>query len=523
MKNMNKLKSLIYILGISLMAILPGCSDPDDEITSIDYDRLFTPSELKMQVANRTNILLTWNPVNNADSYTIEVFDNGDLNFEGTPVKTLEGITTNGTVTSPYTITGLEGETNYSIRVKAVGTSISDSKWASGTVKTNAEQIFSPIDPEELKATEVTLRWPAGQVATEITITPGDIKHTITAAEIAAGAVTITGLTGETKYTAVMKNGSKTRGTIEFTTLIDLGDAIGIHPEDDVVAILNAANEGDAFVIFPGTYSLGTYQITKSIKISGYKPSDKPIIYGQLTCGSSINSIELKSLTFRGDEDPTVAKVSQFFNILSGCDLKTLSIDDCDISNYKDQLIYNNTSGKIGDFIITNSLIHDIEGSGGDGIDFRGGTLGSMKIENTTFYNGFRTFVRMQATAGPISFTNCTFYRISNYDNNNNHGLFRITAGNTFQVNNCLLVETGVETTTVTTAGNFCRQSSNMKATTTYYKNIYHSCYQLWSGLYTNPSDCDASEVNPQFKDAANGDFTVQNVMVTAGDPRWLN
>ncbi|GHV37946.1 hypothetical protein FACS1894179_00400 [Bacteroidia bacterium] len=519
---MNKLKNIFYILGLSLMIILPGCSEPDDEITSIDYDRLFTPSDLKLQIANRTNVLLTWSSVKNAESYTIEVFANGDLNFEGTPVMTLDGITANGTVTNPYTITGLDGETSYSIRIKAVGASISDSKWASGTVKTNAEQIFQPIDPEELKATEVTLRWSAGQVGTEIILTPGDIKHTVTATEIAAGAATITGLTGDTKYTAVMKNGTKTRGTIEFTTLLDLGSATAIEEGDNLAAILDAANEGDEFVIISGTFSLGTYQITKSVKISGYKPSDKPIIYGQLTCGSSVNSLELKSLTFRGDEDPTIAKLSQFFNILSGCDLKTLSIDDCDISNYKDQLIYNNTAGKIGSFTITNSLIHNIEGSGGDGIDLRGGTLGSMTVQNTTFYNGFRTFLRMQATAGAISFTNCTFYKISNYDNTNNHGLFRINAGSTFQVKNCLLVETGNATTTVTTAGNFCRQASNMVATTNYSTNVYYNCYQLWVGLYTNPTQCSATELNPQFADAANGDFTVGNVMVTAGDPRWI-
>jgi len=519
---MNKLKNILYILGLSLVMIFTGCSDPDDEVLSIDYDRLFSPTELKVQIANRTNILAMWNSVKNADSYVIEVFDNGDLNFDGTPTMTLTDIVTNGTLSNPYTILGLEGETAYSLRIKAVGSSTSDSKWTSASITTSTEQIFKAIDEEELKATEVTLRWTPGQMATEIILNPGDIKHAVSAEEIAAGAATITGLSGETEYTATLKNGSKTRGVLTFTTMIDLGDAIGVYPEDDLIAILDAAEEGDAFVLFPGTYSLGTYEITKSLKISGYKPTDKPIIYGQLACGAAVNSLELKSLTFRGDEDPAVV-LAQFFNVsATECNLGTLSINDCDISNYTNQLIYNNNKGAIGDFIIANSLIHDIEGSGGDGIDFRGGTLASMRVENTTFYNSFRTFVRMQATAGPISFTNCTFYKISNFDNGNNHGLFRIADGSTFSVKNCLFVETGNSTTTVATAGNFCRQESNMKATASYATNIYYNCYQLWIGLYTSPSQCSASEANPQFKDPANGDFTVQSLVVTAGDPRWL-
>jgi len=516
---MNKLKNLIYLMGLSFLMILPSCSDQDDEITNIDYDRLFSPTELKLQIANRTSIVVIWNAVKDADSYVIEVF-NGSSNFEGTPILTFKDIVKNGTLTDPFMIQGLDGEADYSVQIKAVGTSIPDSKWASGTIKTNPEQIFLPIDPEELLATEVTLRWPAGQEVTEIILTPGDITHPITADEKAAGAATITELTGKTDYTATLKNGVKTRGTLTFTTKIDLGDATGIYPEDDLKAILDEAEDGDEFVLFPGTYNLGAYEVTKSLKISGYESNDQQIIYGQITCGSAINVLELRSLTFRGDGDAVM--LGQFFNLLSGCDIKNLSIIDCDISNYLNQLIYNNVAGSIGNFIISNSLIHHIEGSGGDGIDFRGGTLASMKVENTTFYEGFRTFVRMQAKAGPISFTNCTFYKISNLDNSNNHGLFRVADGSTFQVSNCLFNETGVSTPTNVASGNWCRQASNMKATASYSNNIYYNCPNLWVGLYTNPSQCSASEADPQFKDPASGDFTVQSIVVNAGDPRWL-
>lgn len=518
---MNKLKNIVYILGLSIMVIFTGCSDPDDEVLSIDYDRLFSPTELKLQIANRTNILALWNPVKDMESYVIEVFDNSD--FEGTPVFTFQDITKNGTISDPYTIQGLEGETTYSVRIKAVSPSIPDSKWTSATITTATEQILKSVADEDRKVTEVTLRWPAGITATEMILTALDkngnpvgdnIVHNVTVQEITDGAVTIKGLTEYTSYTAVLMNGSKTRGTITFKTRIE---GIEVTPDDNLAELLNEAKEGDKFVLHPGEYTLGEYEITKSISIIGIESSDRPVINGRFTCGSAVNSIELSSLIVTGNKE-----YAAFFDVLAGCSINSLIISDCDISNYSNQLIYNNNAGTIGDFIITNCIVHDIVGSGGDGIDFRGGTLGSMKVENSTFYNSFRTFVRMQAKAGPISFTNCTFYKVSNFDNGNNHGLFRISNGDTFQVKNCLFVETGNETTTVATAGNFCRQASNMKATASYASNIYYSCYQLWAGLYTNPSECSASEANPQFKDPENGDFTVQNVVVNVGDPRWL-
>lgn len=86
-----------------------------------------------------------------------------------------------------------------------------------------------------LTASEVTLRWPAGQVATEIIITPNDVAaHRVTSDEIAAGAATIKNLKSETTYTATLKNGDKTRGTMVFTTLINLDGALPAYPGDNL-------------------------------------------------------------------------------------------------------------------------------------------------------------------------------------------------------------------------------------------------------------------------------------------------
>lgn len=514
---MNKLKNIFYILGLSIMIILPSCSEPDDEITSIDYDRLFSPTELTAKIVNKTGIRLTWNENKQAESYNIEVFANGDLNFEGTPVLSLSDITE-----IPYIIEGLEGETSYSIRVQCVSSSIASSKWASVAIETEAEQIFSSIAEDDLKATEVTLRWPAGQTATEIVITPGDITHTVTASEIAEGAATITGLTGETEYTAKLMNGTKTRGTLTFTTLVDLGDATGVYPEDDLRAILDAAADGDSFVLFPGEYILGDYTITKAISIAGYKPSDKPVVYGRFLNGSTLSSFTLKSLILDGT--PKIdgeSKKTHVFEVIAGCNLQSLEISGCEIKNYTRGLLYNNASGTtLGSVTISDCIVTNIDGDGGDGIDVRTGSLASLTVENSTFNTGFRSFLRVQTTSN-IVIRNCTFYQLCMIDSSNNTGLFRSSSGGTFSVSDCLFVATGKANPSNASVGNWCK-SGNMKATATYSKNYYYNCNNLWVGQYTSPSACDATEADPQFKDAGNGDFTVQNIDVTAGDPRWL-
>ena len=64
-----------------------------------------------------------------------------------------------------------------------------------------------------------------------------------------------------------------------------------------------------------------------------------------------------------------------------------------------------------------------------------------------------------------------------------------------------------------------------MKATYTYANNYYFNCPNLWGNLYKDNHSDVATELDPQFTDAANGDFTVQSQDLKdnqVGDPRWL-
>lgn len=521
---MNKLiKRFIYIVVIPVAIIASGCTDDiDPEITSLEVSRLFSPVDLEARVVNQTSVRLVWNEVKKAQHYNIEVHQNATENYSGTPFKSVTGVLFDQL---PYIIPGFAGETTYSVRVQAVGEGISDSKWTSTTFTTSAEQILFPVNPDEVTATGVTIRWPAGETATTITFNPGNIVHTVTSGEIAAGVAVVSGLESETSYTARLMNGTATRGIVTFTTLIDLGGANPIYPEDDLRGILDAAEEGAAFVIFPGEYILGSYAITKSVKLSGYRPNEKPVIYGQLSCGAAVASIELKDLDFRGNEDPATL-LGQFFNTTSGCNLTLLSIDGCEISHYANNFIYNNAAGTYGTISIRNSYVYNIVGGGGDGIDFRGGVISTLFVENTTFANGFRNFLRMQV-ACDVTFKNCTFYKVAIVNNSNNNGLFRMNKpeGRSFNVSNCLFVATGVENPASPQVGNFCRQDSYMVESPVYLKNNIFGCHNLLVGLYTSAAQISATELDPGFVNPDNGNFTVTNEDLKfqgIGDPRWL-
>jgi hypothetical protein len=495
------------------------CDDNIDPLVEeITLSRVLAPTELTARVRNLTTIELTWTPRADADHYIVE-FSEDNLEFS-TIIHT-------ATVTAedlPYQ-KAFAGETLYSARVKGVSADgVEDSKWVAVAIMTAPENIFLPIQDDDIAATETVLKWPAGSEVTHIVVNPGNIEHAIIAEEKAAGIVTITGLTGETAYTAKLMNGTKTRGTATFTTLIDLHGAVAINDGDDLKAILDAAAEGAAFVVFPGTYNLGNYAITKSVKLSGYKSNEKPIINGQFTCGATVASIELKTLIFRGNAD-IAAVLPQFFNTAAGCDLGNLSVTDCEISHYQNSIITSNATGKYGTISITNSYMHDfLPAGGGDGIDFRNGTVTSLTVENSTFANGFRSFLRMQVSC-ITSFKNCTFYKLSALDNGNNTGLFRTGVGGTLEVRNCLFVQTGIATPTNVQSGNWCRNAGNMVAVPTYANNNIFGCLNLLVGLYTSAAQVSATEIDPGFVDAANGNFKVTNQTIidnNIGDPRWL-
>lgn len=513
----NKLTKFIGIMLCVVSVISVACEDDiDPVIEDLSNSRVFAPVGLEAKSRNQVDIQLSWTVDPSVDQYIVEFFQDSLL-FSGDPISTttIDEIPVTGTVT--YT-ESFAGETVYSARVKAVIEGMAESKWATTVAKTNSENIFETIPGENVQDTYATLLWTAGSEVTHLLVMPGNILYQISDSQKAAGSATLEGLSGGVDYVVTLYNGTKKRGTTDFTTLLEAN----VLPGMDLSAIIDGSEDGATLIVAAGTYDISGKEITRSITIAGQKWYDKPIILGQFSCATAVSSITLENLDIRGEND-----YGQFFNASSvDCNLGELIIDGCEISGYDNNIIYSNSGGTYGDILITNSYIHDIPGGGGDGFDFRSGVLGSLTVSNTTISNGVRTLLRMQL-ASDVTFTNCTFYKVCIADNSNNRGFFRMSGGgNSLEVSKCLFVETGLEGTGGAIYGNWSRAGDiDPEVSLIYSDNYYFNAIGLWEGEYTSPGDVDASEADPGFIDAANGDFTVTNqdlIDDEVGDTRWL-
>lgn len=518
---MNKISK--FLIGLFVVGVAVSCSDPMSEIKELGITRNFAPVALTAKVVNKTDIKLEWNK-SDAESYTIEVFYE-DPDFAGTPVKTITGVTNDDI---PYTINGLEGETEYSIRVKAVSGRLSDSKWSTVTATTDAEQIFYTVDEEnDVTESTITVRWPAGATATAIVVTPGDKEFPVTADAIAAGEFTVTGLDAETEYTIKLMNGTKTRGTVKAKTAIDLGGAIHVKAGADLKALLDAAVDGDVFAFDPGTYSIlneeekpTTYEITKKISFKSVRSYDRAIIKAGfiLATGAefSMNQIVL-------DGDKTVGNAISYSGTEKGTECK-LTIEDCEVTGFKTTFITDAKADIVGYITINNSLIHDMP-LANRCIDFQGGALAELNITNSTIYNvsGADSFIRNddKGTYNGKLYVNIDHCTLDGF-NTTGKGILYIRKGakagdlTIAFTNNVVSNSTGV----------FSNFTPNVEPS--FEHNNYFNAPNLVQATATEASkifDNAGTAYDPQYADYSKFDFTIGSDDIKAlkiGDPRWI-
>lgn len=518
-----------HILPVACMAallmaggVISSCSDIDP-VHSLELSRVLSPTNLSVRIRNSVNLELSWDAMDKATSYTVEVYQGETA--EGTPVFTQEGINAD-----TYTVkAGLLGETVYYVQVKAVGEGIADSKWTGMKVTTDAEQIFKAVDAAEITHHSAVIRWIDGMMTNadagnKVIVTPvsdasAALEYTVTNEDVTNGYVTIDGLTQDTEYQAVMKRGSVTRGTVNFKTRIDTGDMIPIDEGADLAKKLTDAKEGDAFVLLGSSYTLTEdFELTKSISLTSIDPTNKPTISGgRFIFTSEVASFSMSNIIFDVENN--------YGNFLEakGGSLGSLTLEGCEIKNTKNNMIYSNAAADFGTITVKDCIISNI-GDGGDGVfDIRKGTLSKVILTNSTITDVKRTFIRIEVPTD-FTMTNCTLYNVATVDNANNRGLFSLAKGNTLNVENCLFYGIGLESPQNGNSGVWGR-SDKMKATYKYANNYYFNCKNLWNGLYKDNHSSVATECDPQFADAANGDFTVQSQDLKdnqVGDPRWL-
>jgi len=518
-----KAKYIFKGLLAMFLLIVAGCESYNEAVLDdIEANRVFSPIELKALVRNQTSVELNWTVKNDVDHYIVE-FSADDAEFK-TIYKTVNVLPTE----LPVTV-ALEGETVYSIRVKGVSAAgLADSKWSVVTAKTLTEQILFAIEDVDVEATQATLRWTPNSAVTQITVAPGGITHTITPAEKIAGVAVVTGLTGETDYTATLLNGTKKRGLRTFKTGIDIGTGVLVKPTDDLNAAIAAAPAGSILVLMPGDYQVfkDEIELNKAITIRGLRAGDKPLLHVRFTLTAGTGNVSLIDLDVNG-----AAIGDTNFITVSGTNSTygDILISGCTIHDYLRALVYGNAAAsKVTSFTVENTTVKNVNTNAqADFIDFRNTYVANIVVKNSTFNTCSigRDFVRVDAVASPNGFSgtglttnvlidSCTLYNVSN-NSTPKRILYVRFASNKSIVKNTLIASTSAIYTN--------QASTDLP---TFNKNYYYQAPGFMDASITNNKiDASGTVGNPQFKDAANGDFTIGNQTLkdnAIGDPNWI-
>ncbi|WP_324719940.1 DUF5123 domain-containing protein [Salinimicrobium sp. HB62] len=516
MRVKNIFKALLVTV---LIAVTVTACDYDKElIEELPVEREFAPVNLRSFVRNQVNVELNWTLNEHADSYIVEFSEGPDFD---NVVKTLEVREDELPVLVP-----LDSETFYSIRVKAISNrGLDDSSWATTTAQTLTEQIFIEGIDGDVKAKEATLRWVPGSAVTEISLSPGDIVHTITAEEKAAGVATVTGLTSETEYTAILLNGSNIRGVKTFTTGIDIGDGILVTPEDDLLQVIADAEAGAILVLEPGDYTAytGTATLDKSLTIRGLRSYDKPLLQMNFELVGGAEDVALIDLELMGMGDGS-SELQDVVRFTGPGNFNTLLISGSEIHDYSRSFIAGNeTDAILQTLTVENSIVYNIFTSGGDFIDFRNSDVLNLNLIDNTFYNVApgRDFIRMDASGtsnntgvtANILIDSNTIYAAANSDSR--RLLYVRFVSNDVIVRNTLIVNTESE-------GYADREG--IDESPTFNNNNYFNAPGFYDTAQYIYDDSSYLTLDPGFVDPSTGDFTVTNQTLIdnqIGDPRW--
>lgn len=223
------MKAIKYIYSLGLSAVLSGmlftsCTDANDWGVDTSFDRLFGTKQSSFTVTEgAVSAEVKWDATVNTEYYIIEVstdslYDDIPMGAENSIVYGKDG----SIIQSPYTITGLLGETTYYLRIKSMSKD-KQSNWVylpDYKFITDKEQILNEPSETEVTDESVSLTWEAGLEVTHITYTQDGtlVAYELSDEEKAAGKVTLMGLLAMTDYTFYIYNGEILRGEIEVTT-----------------------------------------------------------------------------------------------------------------------------------------------------------------------------------------------------------------------------------------------------------------------------------------------------------------
>lgn len=562
-KKDKKMKSIKNILGTASMMALAlsatSCTDGNDWDVDGSLSRLFGLNGDKITVetaetsATVTFSAFTSKTVPAPEYYVFEV--SKDSLYEGVENANIIKFGEDKSLTSsPVVLSGLDGDSKYYMRVKAMSSTSNESKWVyykdGSSFKTKAEQIFNNVEATDLFEDHVNLSWTPGAEVTHITYAnANDVENiqtiNLTDEQKAAGKYTLSGLQPTSTYTITIYKNDVKRGQLQVTTpaampaanfKYSLASDVTVISQDLIDEI---AEKAKAAAGNETNYS-ATIGIPAGAKVALYGTNDSD---GGKTNVTIPDGMSVTFFGLAGGETPTITldknfdiagshafikfqnvKLEEngagyFINQSNACTVSEFTLENCEVSNIKTSFFrFQKSDAKsVGKLTLKNSIFTNLcAGYGFINIDAGSGAghLDNVEIDGCTFNSicvTGKVFIFSKKTdMQDITIKNSTFY------NCNGNGQYFVDFGdakfgpNTFTIENCIFGKSADEATNKNIRSKTPATVANSFRTTDFFKVI--------KGV--NDTEFSSEQL---FTDPANGNFTIKagTLKEKAGDPRW--
>lgn len=445
---MKKIFRNIALFAATALAAV-GCAPEQGEIIdTIELNRALSPLEFKANViaSKGTDVEFSWEVMEGVEKYELQLFAaakdaEGNTvapNYdEASPIDTYIVLPEE----VPYRVDNLTVDADFYARVRSCKTNLEPSKWVALEEDFSTFAVRNSLNPKvtERGTDYIVVSWDAAEDKGDLTtlrVAPvregEEVVITLESADKEACSKRVEGLTACTDYRFELvfgKSGSRgyttgwTRPSTEGTNLVDAADQIinALTGTVGPVKLRLAYNDGAPYDLS----SVASIQCEPYFIGEASADGKKPVISG-LQVTSTGKVFHMEDIYFDG-----AGKISLLRNDAPADAPATIEFINCEITGYERSLYVSNSTGSTEKFLLDGVYLHDInpEGaSGGDLIDFRKGTHKDIRLQNSTFYDSGRTFLRLfngkDLQIEKVNIVNCTFNMVvSTKISDNNHGI----------------------------------------------------------------------------------------------------
>ncbi len=304
---------------------------------------------------------------------------------------------------------------------------------------------------------------------------------------------------------------------------------VNVTTGTELKSAIEGASSGDVIILADGDYSLSVdMKVKVPLTVKAANPLKANVAGGTFALDGAINGdVTIKDINFDGTRDATkdpIVFAAYFCDFISSfASVGNVLIENCTMKAYGNCLLRaNRVEGTCTSFKVNNCIIYNIGSVAAyPFFQFTKTKIGRLELTNSTIYDLKNEFFQMYGTAdgnddGVVLFQNNTFYDIVKDEARTPFG----GKSGKFYMKNCIIVKSPVHGT----------KEFNFDAKVTVREGVDNVIYDFANGaLITAPwsSITGTLEIDPGFKNAAEGDFTIQagSELVTKqiGDPRWIN